>query len=59
MDEKAVTFEHPLLGSVRGLRTSSTQRFLGIQYAQISHNFDVPKLIEYNKNETIDGTTVG
>lgn len=59
MVEKVVTFDHPLLGSVRGLRSSSTQRFLGIRYAQISHKFEVPKLIEYNKNETIDGTTVG
>lgn len=47
------------MGTVRGLRSSSSQRFLGIHYAQISHKFDVPKPIDYDKNEPIDGTTVG
>ncbi|KAL2786639.1 Alpha/Beta hydrolase protein [Aspergillus keveii] len=53
-----VEFPHPSLGLVRGLSTSSTNQFLGIQYATLAGKWDPPVLSEA-LSAPIDATKLG
>lgn len=53
-----IEYSHPSLGVVRGLTLSSTNQFLGIQYATLAGKWDPPILSEGITNP-IDATKFG
>ncbi|KAL2839402.1 Alpha/Beta hydrolase protein [Aspergillus pseudoustus] len=54
-----IEFHHPSLGVVRGLSSSSTTQFLGLQYATIAAKWDPPILAEGAADIPLDGTKIG
>lgn len=57
--ETVFDYRHPSLGTVRGLTADSTNRFLGVQYANLHDRFSQPTLREGDRNGSLDATTFG
>ena len=57
--ESIYDYSHPHLGIVRGLTSESTQRFLGVRYANLSDKFSPAKLNEEAGHELTDATAFG
>lgn len=41
-------FDHPTIGTIRGIETNDVVQFLGIKYASLRHWFDNPALYSYD-----------
>ncbi|KAK1585060.1 Alpha/Beta hydrolase protein [Colletotrichum navitas] len=50
MASAAQQFEHPIIGTVKGIASDGVIQFLGVKYASLDHWFDNAKLIQYDGN---------